>query len=99
MPQGLIPYSNDLPPKSLCSFEQTAVKDPAKISENRVDVMCFTETHPRLRTMDNIQRPAEPKPALMVCAITELLEIAQRQGITPADFIQLLDSGMRVSDF
>jgi hypothetical protein len=49
--------------------------------------------------MDNIQRPAEPKPALMACAITELLEIAQRQGITPADFIQLLDSGMRVSDF
>jgi hypothetical protein len=27
------------------------------------------------------------------------LEIAQRQGITPADFIQLLDSGMQISDF
>jgi hypothetical protein len=49
--------------------------------------------------MNNSRQPAEPKPALMVCAITELLEIAQRQGITPADFIQLLDSGMRVSDF
>jgi len=27
------------------------------------------------------------------------LEIVQRQGITPVDFIQLLDSGMRISDF
>jgi hypothetical protein len=27
------------------------------------------------------------------------LEIAQRQGITTADFIQMLDSGMRISDF
>jgi hypothetical protein len=25
--------------------------------------------------------------------------MAQRQGITPADFIQLLDSGMQISDF
>jgi hypothetical protein len=33
------------------------------------------------------------------CAIVELLEIAQRQGITPAEFIQLLDSGMHISDF
>jgi hypothetical protein len=33
------------------------------------------------------------------CAIVELLEIAQRQGITPDDFIQLLDSGMQISDF
>ncbi len=29
----------------------------------------------------------------------ELLKIARRQDITPADFIQLLDSGMRISDF
>jgi hypothetical protein len=49
--------------------------------------------------MDNIQQPAEPKPELMLCAIAELLETAQRHGITPADFMQLLDSGMRVSDF
>jgi hypothetical protein len=33
------------------------------------------------------------------CAIVELLDIAQRQGITAADFIHLLDSGMRISDF
>ena len=50
-------------------------------------------------TMNNIQQPAEPKPEVVECAIVELLEIAQNQGITPADFIQLLDSGMHVSDF
>jgi hypothetical protein len=27
------------------------------------------------------------------------LEIAQRQGITAADLIRMLDSGMRISDF
>jgi hypothetical protein len=50
-------------------------------------------------TMNNIQQPAEPEPEVVECAIVELLEIAQRQGITPADFIQLLDSGMPISDF
>ncbi len=49
--------------------------------------------------MTTSRQPAEPKPNVVECAIVELLEIAQRQGITPADFIQLLDSGMRVSDF
>jgi len=49
--------------------------------------------------MNNIGRSAEPNPELVECAIVELLYIAQRQGITPADFIQLLDSGMRISDF
>jgi hypothetical protein len=49
--------------------------------------------------MNTSRQPAEPKPNVVECAIVELLEIAQRQGITPADFIQLLDSGMRVSDF
>ena len=49
--------------------------------------------------MNNIGQPAEPKPELVECAIVELLDIAQRHGITPADFIQLLDSGMRISDF
>jgi hypothetical protein len=28
-----------------------------------------------------------------------MLEVAGRQGITAADFIQMVDSGMRVSDF
>jgi hypothetical protein len=45
------------------------------------------------------EQPAEPNPELVECAIVEVLEIAQRQGITPADFIQLLDSGIRISDF
>ena len=49
--------------------------------------------------MNSIREPAEPKPEVVECAIVELLEIAQRQGITPADFIQLLDSGMRISNF
>ena len=50
-------------------------------------------------TMSNLRPPAEPKPEVVECAIVELLEIAQRQGITPADFIQLLESGMHISDF
>jgi hypothetical protein len=45
------------------------------------------------------KQPAEPKPQVVECAIVELLEIAQRQGISPTDFIQLLDSGMRIPDF
>jgi hypothetical protein len=49
--------------------------------------------------MNSIRQPAEPKPEVVECAIVELLEIAQRQGITPADLIQLLDSGMPISDF
>jgi hypothetical protein len=50
-------------------------------------------------TMKNIRQPAEPEPEIVECAIVELLEIAQRQGVTPADFVQLLDSGMHISDF
>jgi hypothetical protein len=42
---------------------------------------------------------AEPDRELVECAIIELLEIAQRQGITAADFSQMLDSGVRISDF
>jgi len=49
--------------------------------------------------MNNPGQPAEPKPELVECAIVELLGIAHRQGITPADLIQLLDSGMQISDF
>ena len=49
--------------------------------------------------MNSIRQPAEPKAELVECAIVELLDIARRQGITPADFIQLLDSGMHISDF
>jgi len=49
--------------------------------------------------INNIRQPAEPKPEVVECAIVELLEIAQRQGTNPTDFIQLLDSGMHISDF
>ena len=49
--------------------------------------------------MNSLRQPAEPKPELVECAIVELLDIAESQGITPADFIHLLDYGMQVSDF
>jgi hypothetical protein len=49
--------------------------------------------------LDNIRQPAEPDPEVVGCAIVELLEIAQRQGIAPADFMQMLNWGMRMSDF
>ena len=49
--------------------------------------------------MNKSRQPAEPNPELMLCALAELLEIAQGQGITPTDFMQLLDSGMHISDF
>jgi hypothetical protein len=52
--------------------------------------------------MNNIgqhQPSAEPERHLVECAIVEVLEIAQRQGITAADFVRMLDSGMRISDF
>jgi hypothetical protein len=49
--------------------------------------------------MSNLRQPEEPKKEVVECAIVELLEIAQCHGITPADFIQLLDSGMHISDF
>jgi hypothetical protein len=49
--------------------------------------------------MNNIGQPSRPNRELVECAITEVLKIAQRQGITPADFVRMLDSGMRMSDF
>jgi hypothetical protein len=52
-------------------------------------------------TMNDIGRyglPAEPEREFVECAIAKLLEIAECQGITAADLIQMLDSGMRISD-
>ena len=72
----------------VCSFEQTASGPSSKISSKY-----------SLDAMGKSGQPAEPKPELVECAIVELLDVAQRLGITPADFIQLLDSGMRISDF
>ncbi len=52
--------------------------------------------------MNNIGQhttPAEPDRELVEHAIVRVLEIAQHQGITSADFIQMMDSGIRISDF
>ena len=49
--------------------------------------------------MNSIRQAAEPKRELVECAIVELLGLAERQGITAADFIQMLDSGVQISDF
>jgi hypothetical protein len=49
--------------------------------------------------MNNRRHPAEPDRALVEFAIIEMLQIAERQGITAADLMQMLDSGMRISDF
>ena len=49
--------------------------------------------------MNNIGQPAPPKRELVERAIAEVLGIAQRQGITPADFVRMLESGVRMSDF
>lgn len=85
------------------SFEQTEADDPAKISENLMDgcnAFASQECMTLIKvTMDGMRQPAEPKPEVVECALVELLEMAQRQGITSADFIQLLDSGMQISDF
>jgi|GraSoi2013_115cm_1033766.scaffolds.fasta_scaffold10769_3 hypothetical protein len=52
--------------------------------------------------MNNIgqhEPPREPAPELVECAIAKALEIAERQGITAADVIQMLDFGMSISVF
>jgi len=52
--------------------------------------------------MNNIGQygpPAEPDRTLVESAIAEVLQIAEGWGIAPADFIQMLNSGMRISDF
>ncbi len=49
--------------------------------------------------MNNIGKPPEPNREVVEPAIAEVLGIAQRQGITPADFVRMSDSGLRMSDF
>ncbi len=41
----------------------------------------------------------EPNQELVERAIAKMLDIAQSRGITPTDFIRLLNSGMQISDF
>jgi hypothetical protein len=43
--------------------------------------------------------PPEPDPDLVLSALVKVLEMAGRQGISQAEFIQMLESGMRLSDF
>lgn len=43
--------------------------------------------------------PAEPEREIVESAIAKLLEIAECQGISAVDLVQMLDSGMRISDF
>jgi hypothetical protein len=45
------------------------------------------------------KRAIEPDRDLVESAIVEVLQLANQQGITVAEFIQMLDRGMRVSDF
>ena len=69
----------------MCNFDQTRVGRSGKL-------LGFSEII--------VPMPfAEPPPELVERAIVKLLEITQLQGITPVDFIQMLDSGMRISDF
>jgi hypothetical protein len=49
--------------------------------------------------MRNVGQSAEPNREVVERAIAEVLGIAHRQGIPPADFVRMLDSGMRISDF
>jgi hypothetical protein len=71
----------------VCIFEQTGRGVPANFG--------------RFRNWEIIvhMRFAEPDPELVERAIVKVLEIAQLQGITAADFILMLDSGMQISDF
>jgi hypothetical protein len=48
--------------------------------------------------MTNNEQSAEPDREVVERAIAEVLRIAQRQGITPADFVRMLDC-MQISDF
>ncbi|MGA3091890.1 MAG: hypothetical protein ABSD75_25060 [Terriglobales bacterium] len=41
----------------------------------------------------------EPSREVVERAIIKVLEIAQQQDISAADFIQMLNSGMQISDF
>lgn len=84
------------------SFEQTEADYPGRMVDNLTNG-CTGLLHGvhgvDKGTMNSLRQPKEPKAEVVEYAIVELLEIAQRQGITPRDFIELLESGMRISDF
>lgn len=45
------------------------------------------------------KRAAEPSPGLVERAIVKVLKLANDQGITASDLIQMLDAGMPITDF
>jgi hypothetical protein len=49
--------------------------------------------------MTNTGQSGEPDREVVERAIAEVLRIAQWQGITPDDFVRMLDSGIQISDF
>ena len=52
-----------------------------------------------MNSLGQNEPPAEPDRKLVERAIVKVLEIAQDRGVTPTDFIQMLDSGVPLSDF
>jgi hypothetical protein len=52
-----------------------------------------------MKSIAQHEPPTNPDAQLVKWALARVLEIAQRQGIGAADFMQMLDSGMQISDF
>jgi hypothetical protein len=52
-----------------------------------------------MHDMGQREAAAEPDQQLVEWALAKVLEIAQLQGIGATDFMQMLDSGMQISDF
>jgi len=49
--------------------------------------------------MNSIGQPAQPNRELVERAIAEVLGSPSGKASHPADFVRMLDSGMRISDF
>ena len=83
-PRVPIPAGHEL--AKMCTFDRVA-RVPANCAEFSELARCTCDSQSRslTRSLSN--------------AIVKVLEIAQLRGITPAKFIQMLDSGMPISDF
>ena len=85
------------PQGGLCQRAEFRIKMAPKIEPLHETKL---RDHPKEAFMGAEHFPlAEPDPEVMERAIIEVLEIAKRQGMTVADFILKLDSGMQISDF
>jgi hypothetical protein len=71
----------------------------ARIAEPGGPKLKMQSGDPAMNHIGQHKAPADPDPKLVECAIAKVLEIAQRQGISAGDFVRMLDSGMRISDF